>query len=129
LLESIRAEYASDHPDDSAVADYVAASRESARLAGPRFARVFQLEREPADRRASYGGEFGQRCLLARRLVEAGVRFVEVAHNLNFLNGTGWDTHNRSCLFSLRLIFVIFGRSSRFRVWTFVTTRMNGFGN
>jgi uncharacterized protein (DUF1501 family) len=23
------------------------------------------------------------------------VRFVEVSHNLNFLNGTGWDTHNQ----------------------------------
>ena len=40
------------------------------------------------------GGEFGQRCLLARRLVERGSRFVEVSHNLNFVNGTGWDTHN-----------------------------------
>jgi uncharacterized protein (DUF1501 family) len=44
--------------------------------------------------RRRYGGEFGQRCLLARRLVQAGVRFIEVSHNLNFLNGTGWDTHN-----------------------------------
>jgi arylsulfatase A-like enzyme len=26
--------------------------------------------------------------------VQAGVRFVEVSHNLNFLNGTGWDVHN-----------------------------------
>ena len=31
---------------------------------------------------------------LARRLVQAGVRFIEVSHNLNFINGTGWDTHN-----------------------------------
>jgi arylsulfatase A-like enzyme len=44
--------------------------------------------------RAQYGGEFGQRCLLARRLVERGVRFIEVSHNLNFINGTGWDVHN-----------------------------------
>jgi len=27
-------------------------------------------------------------------LVQSGVRFVEVSHNLNFLNGTGWDIHN-----------------------------------
>jgi arylsulfatase A-like enzyme len=26
-------------------------------------------------------------------LTEHGVRFVEVSHNLNFVNGTGWDTH------------------------------------
>ena len=98
LLTSIRDEYQKAHPDDPAVADYAAAGREAARLAGPRFARVFQLDREPADRRVGYGGEFGQRCLLARRLVESGVRFVEVAHNLNFLNGTGWDTHNQGQL-------------------------------
>ena len=44
--------------------------------------------------RNTYGGEFGQRCLLSRRLVQSGVRFIEVSHNLNFINGTGWDTHN-----------------------------------
>jgi uncharacterized protein (DUF1501 family) len=59
---------------------------------------TFELERESAALRESYGGEFGQRCLLARRLVERGVRFVEVSHNLNFLNGTGWDTHNQGQL-------------------------------
>ncbi len=56
--------------------------------------RNFQLADEPATLRKNYGGEFGQRCLLARRLVQSGVRFVEVSHNLNFINGTGWDTHN-----------------------------------
>jgi uncharacterized protein (DUF1501 family) len=45
-----------------------------------------------------YGGEFGRRCLLARRLCERGVRFVEVSHNLNFLNGAGWDVHNGGIL-------------------------------
>ncbi|MFO0910777.1 MAG: DUF1501 domain-containing protein, partial [Isosphaeraceae bacterium] len=48
LLESVRNDYAAGHPDDPAIADYVAASREAARLAGPSFARVFQLDREPA---------------------------------------------------------------------------------
>ena len=55
---------------------------------------MFDLKREPDSLRNRYGGEFGQRCLLARRLVQAGVRFVEVSPNLNFINGTGWDTHN-----------------------------------
>ena len=66
----------------------------SLQLAGPTFMQVFRLDDEPADLRASYGGEFGQRCLLGRRLIEAGVRFIEVSHNLGFINGTGWDTHN-----------------------------------
>lgn len=50
--------------------------------------KAFDLTEEAADLRASYGREaFGQGCLLARRLVERGVRFVEVSLG-------GWDTHN-----------------------------------
>jgi arylsulfatase A-like enzyme len=30
--------------------------------------------------------------------VERGVRFIEVSHNLNFLNGAGWDVHNEGIL-------------------------------
>jgi hypothetical protein len=78
----------------SALGDYQDAQAEALRLAGPEFLRHFDLAKEPAKVRESYGGEFGQRCLLARRLVQAGVRFVEVSHNLNFINGTGWDVHN-----------------------------------
>ncbi|MFM1802672.1 MAG: hypothetical protein RJA81_2024 [Planctomycetota bacterium] len=79
---------------DIALADYVTVAKEAQRLSGEEFEKIFQLETEPGSLRQSYGGEFGQRCLLARRLVESGVRFVEVSHNLNFINGTGWDTHN-----------------------------------
>lgn len=78
----------------SLMADYEQAQAEAMRLAGPGFMKNFQLTTEPAELRTRYGGEFGQRCLLARRLVQAGVRFIEVSHNLNFINGTGWDTHN-----------------------------------
>ena len=35
--------------------------------------------------------EYGRRCLLARRLVEQGVRFVQV-----FLGGQPWDTHDKN---------------------------------
>lgn len=78
----------------AALAEYEAAQREALRLAGPGFMRNFKLDEEPGSLRQRYGGEFGQRCLLARRLVQAGVRFIEVSHNLNFINGAGWDTHN-----------------------------------
>ena len=84
----------SPHTADSSLAEYAEAQREAFRLAGPSFMRHFDLTQEPADLRASYGGEFGQRCLTARRLIQGGVRFVEVSHNLNFINGTGWDVHN-----------------------------------
>ncbi|MHA3775062.1 DUF1501 domain-containing protein [Verrucomicrobiota bacterium sgz303538] len=85
-------------PYDSSMADYEQAQMEALRLAGPGFMRHFKLDEEPGSLRQQYGGEFGQRCLLARRLVQAGVRFIEVSHNLNFINGTGWDTHNEGQL-------------------------------
>ena len=78
----------------SSAADYELAQQEALRLAGPKFMRHFNLKEEPDSLRNEYGGEFGQRCLLSRRLVQAGVRFIEVSHNLNFMNGTGWDIHN-----------------------------------
>ena len=81
-------------PKGSVIAQYREAQDEALRLAGPEFMRHFRLKDESVELRNSYGGEFGQRCLLARRLVQAGVRFIEVSHNLNFINGTGWDTHN-----------------------------------
>ncbi len=81
-------------PDGSVIAQYRTAQAEAMRLAGPEFMRHFRLQDESDELRSAYGGEFGQRCLLARRLVQAGVRFIEVSHNLNFINGTGWDTHN-----------------------------------
>jgi hypothetical protein len=71
---------------------------QSLKLSGPEFNSVFDLGQESATLRESYGGEFGQRCLLARRLIQRGVRFIEVSHNLNFVNGTGWDAHNDGIL-------------------------------
>jgi hypothetical protein len=94
LLAKLRAQHLARHPGDKAIQEYATAAADGFRLAGPDFMRVFDLTTEPADLRRRYGGEFGQRCLLARRLVESGVRFVEVSFNLNFINGTGWDTHN-----------------------------------
>ncbi len=83
---------------DSRLLNYDAAIEQSLKLSGPGFNSAFQIEKEPASLRNLYGGEFGQRCLLSRRLVERGVRFIEVSHNLNFLNGAGWDVHNEGIL-------------------------------
>ena len=90
--------------DDARLRDYDAAIDQSLKLSGPEFTRSFKLDEEKAELRARYGGEFGQRCLLARRLIERGVRFIEVSHNLNFLNGTGWDVHNEGILHQHALI-------------------------
>ena len=89
---------------DPRLLDYDAAITQSLRLSGPEFNRVFRLEEEKQELRLKYGGEFGQRCLLARRLGEQGVRFIEVSHNLNFLNGSGWDIHNSGILKQHELI-------------------------
>lgn len=53
---------------------------------------AFRLDEEPAELRDAYGrSRFGQGCLLARRLVERGVPFVEVTLSASAA-GT-WDTH------------------------------------
>ncbi|MDB4798957.1 DUF1501 domain-containing protein [Verrucomicrobia bacterium] len=83
---------------DGRLINYDAAIEQSLKLSGPEFNGAFQIDKEPADLRNLYGGEFGQRCLLSRRLIERGVRFIEVSHNLNFLNGAGWDVHNEGIL-------------------------------
>ncbi len=50
--------------------------------------KAFSIADEPSELREKYGqNKFGQGCLLARRLIEKGVRFVEVASG-------GWDMHN-----------------------------------
>ena len=52
--------------------------------------KAFDLSLEPDGQRERYGrNSFGQGCLMARRLVESGVRFVEVVSG----DGVGWDTH------------------------------------
>ena len=57
--------------------------------------KAFDLDAEKPELRDAYGrNHFGQACLQARRLVEAGVSFVEVI-NGGLLNDQGWDTHKR----------------------------------
>jgi hypothetical protein len=53
---------------------------------------AFDLNRETKETREAYGtGHFANGCLLARRLVERGVRFVQVYYG----NGQPWDTHSK----------------------------------
>lgn len=57
-------------------------------------AQAFDLSREPVELREEYGRNvFGQGCLLARRLIERGVSFVEVSLGTSS-GGAGWDTHS-----------------------------------
>ncbi len=69
------------------VKDHRALYHQTAKMILSPNMRAFSLEEEPEPIRAAYGkNPFGQGCLLARRLVQAGVTFVEVRAN-------GWDTH------------------------------------
>jgi hypothetical protein len=69
-------------------------------LASPKVKNAFDLAREPAKLRDEYGRTtYGQGCLLARRLVESGVRFVTVyfAETIGMGVGSGgWDTHGNN---------------------------------
>ena len=62
---------------------------------------AFNLSDEPIALRKAYGdSRFGQGCLMARRLVEAGVKFVEVSLD-------GWDTHSNNFEQTANLLNVV----------------------
>jgi hypothetical protein len=69
-------------------------------LASPKVRTAFDLSQEPATLRDAYGrSTYGQGCLLARRLVESGVRFVTVYFSNTIGMGVGfggWDTHGNN---------------------------------
>lgn len=76
--------------------------RAYALITSPAAKKAFNLKDEPDALRLEYGrNNFGQSCLLARRLVEAGVRCVTI-------NMDGWDTHtdNFSALKDSRLPYL-----------------------
>ncbi len=59
-------------------------------ITAPETKRAFEIHKEDPKLRDRYGrNRFGQSCLLARRLLQAGVRFVTVTD-------PGWDTHQRN---------------------------------
>jgi hypothetical protein len=63
-------------------------------LARPQVVDALRLEREPMSLRADYGMTlFGQSCLSARRLLEAGVKFVTVCWDEFGQTDESWDTH------------------------------------
>ena len=104
LLRAVEAarRHLQDHP---ALLEMNASYRQAYELlAAPQVRRAFDLGQEPAALRDRYGWHrAGQACLLARRLVEAGVPFVTVVWSLSNrgqdkapgqTDAYGWDTHN-----------------------------------
>ncbi len=93
LLKDMEKDFLARHPDVSPHSHLTAYDR-AIRLMRTDAAKAFNIEEEKGEVRDRYGRNlFGQGCLLARRLVERGVPFVEVT--LGGVNGGafGWDTH------------------------------------
>jgi hypothetical protein len=89
LLDELQADFLTSRPG-IATKSHTSAYQRAARLMRESAARAFELDEEDAKLRDRYGrNRFGQGCLLARRLVERGVPFVEVSLG-------GWDTHDNN---------------------------------
>ncbi|HEY7428922.1 MAG TPA: DUF1501 domain-containing protein [Gemmataceae bacterium] len=86
LLQEMEQAFYRDYKADAS-ADHRTTYQRAVTLMQSKEAKAFDLSQEPAASREAYGSSrFGNGCLLARRLVEAGVSFVEVTLG-------GWDTH------------------------------------
>ncbi len=89
LARELEADFVQTRPGIG-VASHRNAYDRAERLMSPAATAAFDITRETAQVRDSYGrSRFGQSCLLARRLIERGVPFVEVTLG-------GWDTHDNN---------------------------------
>lgn len=86
LWSTLQDDFSRAHPSPHAAAHRTVVEQ-ARELGSSRAVEAFDVSREPAAIRERYGASaFGQGCLMARRLVEGGVPFVEVGL-------PGWDTH------------------------------------
>jgi Protein of unknown function (DUF1501) len=93
LLKDVEDKFVTDHPGLIA-GSHRAAYEKAVKLMKAEATKAFDLSAEPAALRDRYGRNlFGQGCLLARRLVERGVPFVEVTLGATTGSPAGWDTH------------------------------------
>ena len=96
FLERLNREHLARHPESSELAARLANFETAARMQTT-VPEALDLDRESAATRTMYGldnqttFEYGSRCLLARRLVERGVRFVQL-----YMSGQPWDTHSNN---------------------------------
>ncbi len=91
LLQQMNAEHLAQHPQDAALEARMQ-SLETAFRMQFQASDAFDIQQEPRHIRDEYGtGHYANGCLLARRLVERGVRFVQLYYG----NGQPWDTHSK----------------------------------
>ncbi len=90
LWEQMQQEFISSRPVSPVLA-HDTIYRRAVRTMHSKESEAFDLSQETTETREAYGrGRFGQGCLVARRLIERGVPFVEVSLGAG---GLGWDTH------------------------------------
>jgi len=86
LLDKLQSDFARENPQTAA--DHKQLYDRAAQMILSKDMTTFDLTKETDKTREAYGSSnFASGCLLARRLVEAGVPFIEVVSN-------GWDTHD-----------------------------------
>ncbi len=96
FLNELNQAHKKRHPGDSEL-DARIANFEIAAAMQTAVPEALDLSQESAETRRMYGldnpatREYASRCLTARRLIERGVRFVQI-----FLSGQPWDTHNKN---------------------------------
>jgi hypothetical protein len=96
FLDELNRAHGKRHPGDTDLEARIA-NFEIAAAMQTAVPEALDLSRESMATRRMYGldnpvtHEYGSRCLIARRLVERGVRFVQL-----FLSGQPWDTHNKN---------------------------------
>lgn len=89
LLDEMEAGFFKQYQANAAN-DHRTTYQRAVRLMQSKEALAFGLDKEPASGKSPYGsGRFAEGCLLARRLIEVGIPFVEVGLG-------GWDTHQNN---------------------------------
>lgn len=93
LLRELNAAHAAEHPGENDLDARIASYELAARMQTA-AKEAFDISKEPEHIKKLYGidqdhtRDYGTRCLIARRLVERGVRYVQVLNN-----GQSWDHH------------------------------------
>ena len=89
LIEKLNTNFATEFPQKQ-IRAYSDLYKDAIKLMNSQDLKAFDISEEPENIHQQYGtSNFGQGCLLARRLVENGVRYVEVTRG-------GWDTHDNN---------------------------------
>lgn len=96
LLQGLEDDFIATHPGIP-TQSHKRAYEQAVRMMSSQASHAFHLDQEKAALRDRYGrNAFGQGCLLARRLVERGVAFVEVTLSSAAGGALGWDTHQNN---------------------------------